>query len=98
MTTLVQRMAHNPAKRFGVHHRGFLREGYRADLVLVDMARSTLVTPARVLSRCGWSPFEDRRFRSYVHSTIVNGLTAYENDTVIEHNAAMRLEFRGGRG
>jgi len=97
LTTLVQRMAHNPATRFGVQQRGFLREGYRADLVLVDMARPTLVTPARVLSRCGWTPFEGRRFRSHIHSTIINGLTGYENDEVIEHGASMRLEFQKGR-
>ena len=94
LATVVQRSAHNPAQRFGVRERGFLREGYWADLVLVHMNQPTRVTPERVLSRCGWSPFEGRTFRSSIHSTLVNGELAFDGKKVIEHGAARRLEFK----
>ncbi len=94
LATVVQRTAHNPALRFGVQERGFLREGYWADLVLVDINEPTRVTPGRVLSRCGWSPFEGRTFRSSIHSTMVNGILAFDGVKVIEHGAAKRLEFK----
>jgi dihydroorotase len=84
---------HNPAKRFSVIDRGFIREGYYADLVLVDMDGTTEVTRERVLSKCGWSPFEGRRFNSRVDGVWVNGALAFDGTQVIEHGAAMRLQF-----
>jgi dihydroorotase len=93
LATLVQRMAHNPATRFGVQQRGYLREGYHADLVLVDLNRSRLVSAENVLSLCGWSPFEGRVFRSSIHATWVNGVLAFNGSEVIEHGASQRLEF-----
>ena len=93
LARLVEKTAHNPALRFGVRDRGFLREGYWADLVLVDLNAPTPVTADRVLSRCGWSPFEGRIFNSRIVSTWVNGTVAFDGDNVIEHGAAMRLEF-----
>jgi len=96
--TVVRGVTHNPAKRFGVVERGFIREGYHADLVLVDMHGTTDVTRERVLSRCGWSPFEGRRFRSSIDAVWVNGALAYDGKHVIEHGAAQRLQFdRGNR-
>jgi len=91
--TVVRGVTHNPAKRFGVLERGFIREGYHADLVLVDMHGKTEVTRERVLSRCGWSPFEGRRFRSSIDAVWVNGVLAYDGERVIEHGAAERLQF-----
>lgn len=93
LATVVEKAAHNPAIRFGVDRRGFLREGYWADLVLVDLQGSTPVTPGRVLSRCGWSPFEGRTFSSSIHSTMVNGCVAYADNRIHEHRAARRLDF-----
>jgi dihydroorotase len=90
---IVLRCAHNPAIRFGVRERGFLREGYRADLVLVDTAHPTEVTRSRVLSQCGWSPFEGETFRSTIAATVVNGQVVYRDGQVIEADAAQRLEF-----
>ncbi|NND45762.1 MAG: dihydroorotase [Xanthomonadales bacterium] len=92
---LVTRMAHSPAQRFGVVDRGFLREGYWADFVLVDLDGSTEVTPQRVLSRCGWSPFDGWTFNARIHSTRVNGALAFDGDSVLEHGASMPLEFTG---
>jgi len=90
---LVTVLAHNPATRFGVRERGFLREGFHADLVLVDLEGKTAVTKERVLSRCGWSPFEGRTFRSSIDRVWVNGAMAFDGERVVAHGAAQRLEF-----
>jgi dihydroorotase len=71
LALVVEKAAHNPAMRFGVRDRGFLREGYYADLVLVDLSADTPVTAGRVLSKCGWSPFEGRTFNSRIASTAI---------------------------
>ena len=91
--TVVRGITHHPARRFNVVERGFIREGYHADLVLVDMDGTTDVTRERVLSRCGWSPFEGRRFRSSIDAVWVNGALAFDGKQVIEHGAAQRLQF-----
>ena len=91
--TVVRGITHNPATRYHVVDRGYIREGYHADLVLVDMNGETEVTRERVLSRCGWSPFEGRRFRSSVDAVWVNGALAFDGEQVIEHGAAQRLQF-----
>jgi dihydroorotase len=93
LTEIVTKTAHNPAIRFKVRDRGFLREGYFADLVIIDTSAENEVRRENVLSRCGWSPFEGRRFRSRVVSTLVNGVPAWLDGKLIEHNAAQRLEF-----
>jgi len=94
---IVQKTAHNVADRFGVIDRGYLREGYWADLVLVATDRPTPVTRERVLSKCGWSPFEGRTFRSSVRATLVNGQVVYRDGQIIEREAAQRLQFRAQR-
>ena len=91
--TVVRGVTHNPARRFSVVDRGFIREGYHADLVLVDMHGTTEVTNEKVLSRCGWSPFEGRRFKSRIDAVWVNGALAFDGSQVIEHGAAQRLQF-----
>jgi dihydroorotase len=91
--TVVNGITHNPARRFSVVERGFIREGYHADLVMVDMNGTTLVTQDKVLSRCGWSPFEGRTFRSSIDAVWVNGALAFDGKQVIEHGAAERLQF-----
>ena len=93
LTTLVHKLAHNPATRFGVQQRGYLREGYWADMVLLDLDHPTTVKAQNVLSRCGWSPFEGRTFRSSIQSTIINGTLAFDGENVIEHGSAQRLGF-----
>ncbi len=93
MQTVVLTCSHNPAQRFAVVERGFIREGYHADLVLLDMRNGTDITRERVLSRCGWSPFEGRRFRSRIDAVWVNAVLAFDGAQVIEHGAAERLKF-----
>ncbi len=93
LADIVTKTAHNPATRFNVRNRGYLREGYYADLVLVSMDEVTEVSPQRVLSRCGWSPFDGVKFRSRIKSTYVNGQLAFDGLEVLQHGAAMRLEF-----
>lgn len=91
--TVVRAFTHNPAIRFSIEERGFIREGYHADLVLVDLHGSTDISRERVLSRCGWSPFEGRRFHSSIDAVWVNGILAFDGQNVIEHGAAERLVF-----
>jgi dihydroorotase len=91
--TVVERIAHAPARLFEVRHRGYLREGYWADLVLVDMHRSTAVDDQPVLYRCGWTPFAGRTFRSTIVASIVSGHLAYVDGVVDPEPKGMRLEF-----
>jgi dihydroorotase len=93
MEEIVTRTSHNVAKRFGVIERGYLREGYWADLVIVDTGQGTEVTSKRVLSKCGWSPFEGETFRSAIVSTLVNGEPVWHEGQVVESGTAARLQF-----
>ena len=90
--TVVQKFAHAPAQLFDVAGRGFLREGYWADLVLVEDTPFT-VTRDQVISRCGWSPFEGTTFRSRIASTWVNGELAWDGAQLVGDPAGRRLEF-----
>ncbi|MFW5767885.1 MAG: amidohydrolase family protein, partial [Bacteroidota bacterium] len=90
---IVEKMAHNPAKRFKIKERGFIREGYHADLVLVDPMKSTEVNKENLLYKCGWSPFEGETFRHRIDKTMVNGKIVYDGETIVEKNAAMPLIF-----
>lgn len=70
---IVQKTSHTVAQRFAIAERGFIREGYFADLVLVDTEQSHVATRSNSLSRCGWTPFDGHRFRSVIAATLVNG-------------------------
>ena len=89
---LVQKFAHAPAQLFDVAERGFLREGYFADLVLVEDTPFT-VKREDVLSKCGWSPFEGTTFRSRVASTWVNGQLAWDGQVLVGDPQGQRLAF-----
>ena len=89
---VVQKFAHAPAQLFDVAGRGFLREGYAADLVLIDDTPYT-VRREDVLSRCGWSPFEGTTFRSRIAATWVNGLLAWDGSALVGDPAGQRLQF-----
>jgi dihydroorotase len=90
---LVQKTAHNTAICFQIEQRGFIREGYWADLVLVNLNKSYEVTRQNILSKCGWSPFENHAFTSTIEHTIVSGNLAYSNGQIIEVGSGHRLLF-----
>lgn len=97
LPTLVERISHAPAQRFGVLDRGWLREGQFADLVLVDLDTPTTVRPEQVLGRCGWSPFEGETFAASVVATWVNGHRAWYEGRLDPQPAGQRLRFSGLR-
>ncbi len=90
---LVEKSAHNPAILFEIEKRGFLREGYFADIVLVDPNKSWTVEKDNILYQCGWSPFEGTTFSHSIDTTFVNGKKVYEKGRIIESDSAMRLSF-----
>lgn len=89
----VEKMSHAPAQCFKLEQRGYLREGYYADLVVVDQNKETLVTKESLLYKCGWSPFEGFTFSNAIDSTFVNGELVYHQNKLIEGNNGMRLTF-----
>lgn len=90
---VAEKMSHAPAICFQVKERGFIREGYWADLVLVDLNNEWTVTKNNILYKCGWSPFEGTTFNSKVMMTIVSGHVAYENGIFDESQFGKRLLF-----
>jgi len=91
---VVEKMAHAPAILFNILERGFIREGYFADLVIVDPNKKTEVTKASLLYKCGWSPFEGFIFSNTIDSTFVNGNIVYTDQKIIESNNGARLLFK----
>lgn len=89
----VEKTAHGPARLFDVRERGYLREGYWADLVLVDLNRSAAVDDQPIHYHCGWTPFAGRTFRSSIVATIVSGHLAYVEGKIDPIPSGMRLEF-----
>ncbi|MCX2678813.1 dihydroorotase [Galbibacter sp. EGI 63066] len=90
---LIEKMCHNPAKLFNIEKRGFAREGYYADLVLVDTDHDWTVKKENILYKCGWSPFEGTSFSTKVTHTFVNGNLAYNNGGFSEERNVKRLTF-----
>jgi dihydroorotase len=93
MAKIVEKMCHAPAECFQVEKRGFIREGYHADLVVVDPKSSWAVEKQNILYKCGWSPFEGIEFNSKVVFTFVNGRLVYENGNFDESVKGNRLLF-----
>jgi dihydroorotase len=90
---VVEKMAHAPAKCFQIAKRGYIREGYHADLVLVNMNTPYLVEKNNILYKCGWSPFEGHSFPATVETTIINGNVVYEKGKVLDLYKGQRLVF-----
>ena len=90
---IVEKMCHNPAILFRVQKRGFIREGYFADLVLVDLDNPWRVEKKNILAKCGWSPFEGETFNARIHSTWVSGHRAYIEGKIDESLMGKRLAF-----
>ena len=90
---MVEKMCHNPAVLFQIEKRGYIKQGYFADLVLVNPNNPWTVNKDNILYKCGWSPFEGTTFNSRISHTILNGVIVYENENFTNANAAMRLTF-----
>lgn len=90
---IVEKMSHAVADCFQVSERGYIREGYYADLVIVDLNESTTVSKQNLLYKCGWSPFEGQSFPAAITHTFVNGNMVYEKGSIIESQYGKRLKF-----
>ena len=91
--TVIEKMCHAPADLFRIDRRGYIREGYYADLVLVDSQQSWVVSPENILYKCGWSPFEGVKFSHRVMATFVNGNLVYANGNIVSERQGKRLQF-----
>ncbi|MCG1034979.1 dihydroorotase [Polaribacter sargassicola] len=89
----VEKMSHNPAKLFQIEKRGFVKEGYFADLVLIDTNKPQTVSKDNILYKCGWSPFEGTTFSSTITHTFVNGKLIYNNGVFDDQTKGKRLTF-----
>lgn len=94
LAQVVEKLSHAPARLFKVDHRGYIREGYHADLVLVDRKAPWTVEKANLFYKCGWSPFEGQRFTSQVVRTWVNGRTVFADGQVDRAVRGERLRFQ----
>lgn len=90
---VVEKMCHNPAILFEIEKRGFVKEGYKADLVLINPNAEITVSKESIFSKCGWSPLENETFHSEITHTFVNGFLAYENGKVSPEKHGERLLF-----
>lgn len=90
---VIEKMCHAPADLYRVNKRGYIREGYFADLVLIDPTSSWVVSPENILYKCKWSPFEGTEFSNKVASTFVNGQKVYENNKVNTNVIGQRVTF-----
>ncbi len=94
---LVDRTSHAPADLFGIGDRGYAREGWFADFVIVDPAAPYRVSKANLLSKCQWSPFEGHEFSASIDTTIVNGRVVYRDGSLTGNIAGQRMEFTRAR-
>jgi dihydroorotase len=90
---VIQKMCHAPADLFRIEKRGYIREGYFADLVLVDPNQSWVVSPENILYKCGWSPFEGVEFSNKVVATYINGVPVFKNNKINESIKGKRISF-----
>jgi len=94
---IVEKTSHQVAEVYRIKERGFIREGYFADLVMVDLNNPWKVTADNLLYKCQWSPLMDRTFRSKIKKVLVNGGLAYEEGTFKSKPSGMRLKFSKSR-
>jgi dihydroorotase len=93
LETIAEKTSHALANIYGIKDRGFIREGYWADLVLVDFEKTTKVNSGNILYDCGWSPFEGYEFNSLIDKTFVNGELIYTNGKLITKPSGLKIEF-----
>lgn len=90
---VVDKMCHAPAELFRIHRRGFIREGYYADIVLIEPQSNLIVTKENILYKCGWSPFENTTFHHRIWKTFVNGKEAYSDGKVNDDVRGMEVKY-----
>ena len=93
LETIVDKTSHSLARIYGIKDRGFIREDYWADLVLIDLDKTTTVTKDNLLYECAWSPFEGKTFNSMINKTFINGETVYDNGKLLSQPSGKRIEF-----
>ena len=91
---VVEKMAHHPAELYRIDRRGYIREGYFADIVLIDANKSCEVTKSNILYKCGWSPFEGYTFRNSVYKTFVNGHKIYSEGHIFNDFKGMEVRYK----
>jgi len=94
---VVEKMSHAPAECFRIQERGYIREGYYADLVLIDPDKDFTANKNNILYKCGWSPFEGDTFSASITHTFVNGHLVYENGVINDGQTGRRLQFSADR-
>jgi dihydroorotase len=94
---LVEKMCHHVAEIYRIKDRGYVREGYYADLVLLDFDHTWKVSHENILYKCQWSPFENQYFKSKIVQTFVNGNIAYDNGVINQNTLGKRLQFSKNR-
>ena len=90
---VVDKIAHSPATVYQVANRGYIRAGYWADLVLVNLNANTKIDDKSTLYKCGWSPFSGSNFSSRIDKTFVNGVLKYSDNKIVADNLGKSLEF-----
>ena len=90
---IVEKACHAPAVCFQIKERGYIREGYFADAVLIDLNKNYTVSKDNILYKCNWSPFEGHTFSSKIEKTFVNGYLAYDNGKILDESMGLRLQF-----
>ena len=93
LQTIVERMCHAPARIFAIEQRGFIKEGYFADLVLVDMEKETEINKKTIKYKCGWSPFEGKKLPARIEKTFVNGELVFDNEIFTNNPNGKALRF-----
>ena len=90
---IVEKMCNNPAKIFKINKRGYIKEGYYADLVILDPNKKQTIGSNNILYKCGWSPFEGKTFNSVITHTFVNGHLAFNNGNIDDSKLGMKINF-----
>ncbi|MEC8601896.1 MAG: dihydroorotase [Bacteroidota bacterium] len=90
---IVEKMCNNPAKIFKIKKRGYIKEGYYADLVILDPNKKQTISSNNILYKCGWSPFEGKTFNSLITHTFVNGHLAFNNGNLDDSKLGMKINF-----
>ena len=91
---IVEKIAHAPATLFQVKDRGYLREGYKADITVIDPNKNQEVNKSNILYKCGWSPFEGQTFSHGIEKTFINGKLVFDNGEILQEKAGERLTFK----